>query len=201
MNLPLGTTGYAEVIDRFIRATDAIDFDRLHAPFLPLIPTQPACVLDVGAGCGRDAAAFAHMNHQVVAVEPLPPFLAAARQRHDSPRITWLADALPSLTRLGDSPRFDFVLTSGVWHHLDAAEQRQAMARIAALMRPGAVFALSLRHGPAGAGTHVFPTDGLETIRGARACGLVTVLHLPDQPSLMAGKAGVTWTRVAFEKR
>ena len=76
-----------------------------------------------------------------------------------------------------------------------------AMALIAALMRPGAVFALSLRHGPAGAGTHVFPTDGLETIRGARACGLVTVLHLPDQPSLMAGKAGVTWTRVAFEKR
>lgn len=199
MKVP-GTTGYAEVTARFIEATRAIDFAHLHAPFLDLIPTAPTRALDLGAGIGRDAAALAEMGHEVVAVEPLTEFLRAARSLYPDPRITWLKNALPELSLLGSEATFGFVLSSGVWHHLDPDEQRRAMARIAALMAPGAVFAVSLRHGPAGAGSHVFPTDGVTTAELASVHGLRAVVHLPHQPSLMPGKEAVSWTRMAFVK-
>ncbi|MGK0258408.1 MAG: 2-polyprenyl-3-methyl-5-hydroxy-6-metoxy-1,4-benzoquinol methylase [Candidatus Azotimanducaceae bacterium] len=70
-----GTKGYSEVVDRFIDAADAVDFATLHRSYSALIPSQQARVLDVGAGTGRDAAVFAGMGHEVVAVEPMysPP--------------------------------------------------------------------------------------------------------------------------------
>ena len=45
-----GTKGYSEVVDRFIDAADAVDFATLHRSYSALIPSQPARVLDVGAG-------------------------------------------------------------------------------------------------------------------------------------------------------
>ena len=196
-----GTKGYSEVTERFIKATEAINFTELHQSIIEFIPTKPGRVLDVGAGIGRDASVLAEMGHMVVAVEPTVEFLAAARKLYDSPHIEWIDDSLPMLLKLGDQPDpFDFVLASAVWHHLDDAERQHAMVRISKLLCPQGVFALSLRHGPAGAGTHVFSTDGQRTAELAETCGLTTLLHLPNQPSLMKGKENVTWTRLAFVK-
>ncbi|MEM7343363.1 MAG: class I SAM-dependent methyltransferase [Chloroflexota bacterium] len=195
-----GTIGYSEATERFIEATRAIDFIKLHQPFIDFMPPKPGRVLDVGAGIGRDASVLAEMGHRVVAVEPTAAFRAAG-QRLYSPNIEWVNDVLPRLSVLGDRPnQFDFVLASAVWHHLDDEEQQAAMLRLSNLLRPKGVFVLSLRHGPAGVGTHVFPTDGQQTINYAEACGLILQLHLPNQPSLMKGKEAVTWTRLAFAK-
>ena len=79
-----GASGYVAAIESFIAATEALSFETLHAPYLDLIPTTPGCVLDVGAGIGRDASVLASMGHSVVAVEPVPEFLAAARKRYPS---------------------------------------------------------------------------------------------------------------------
>jgi len=197
-----GAAGYAAVVERFVEATEAIAFSQLHEAFLPFIPARPSQVLDVGAGTGRDAAVLAAMGHEVVAVEPTPAFLAAARRLYDAPNICCVSDALPELSSLGPSTeRFDFVLASAMWHHLDAAEQDASLTRIATMLKAGGVFALSLRHGPAGVGTHVFPTDGLATIRTAEHVGLTPVLYKLRQPSMMPGKPDVTWTRLVFEKR
>lgn len=194
-----GTKGYSEVTERFIEATIAIDFMELHQSIIEFIPTKPGRVLDVGAGIGRDASVLSEMGHIVVAVEPTADFRAAARRLYDSPNIEWVEDSLPMLSVLGNQPdQFDFVLASGVWHHLDDAEQQSAMLRIFKLLRLCGVFALSLRHGPAGAGTHVFPTCGQRTVEYAEACGFATLLHLPNQPSLLKGKESVTWTRLVF---
>jgi SAM-dependent methyltransferase len=194
-----GIKGYSEVTEKFIESTKEIDFMELHQAFIEFIPNKPGRVLDVGAGIGRDASILAEMGHTVVAVEPTAEFRAAARRLYDAPNIQWIDDSLPMLSFLGNqTDQFDFVLASGVWHHLDVAEQQYTMLRISDLLRSDAIFALSLRHGPAGAGTHVFPTDGQQTVEYAEACGLTSLLHLPNQPSLMKGKEAVTWTRLVF---
>ena len=197
-----GTNGYAEMVERFIEQTEAVDFYELHRPFFEFIPTVSSRVLDVGAGVGRDAAALASMGHNVVAVEPLVDFLAAAKNLHNSPNIDWVSDTLPMLIKLGDTPnQFHFVLASAVWHHIDDTERRSAMSRISQLLCPGGVFALSLRNGPAGGGTQVFPTDAHQTIEIAKSFGFETLLNLPNQPSLIKGKKDVLWTKLAFEQQ
>lgn len=196
-----GTAGYGQAVERFTAATQAIPFAVLHQAFLDVIPAAPSHLLDVGAGIGRDASVLAERGHHVVAVEPTKAFLDVARRLYDAPRIQWVNDSLPTLAKLGPlAGHFDFVLASAMWHHLHPAEQQAAMQRIAGLICSGGIFALSLRHGPAGAGRHVFPTCGQRTIEEADACGLVCIRHLSHQPSLMAGKEGVTWTRLVLEK-
>ena len=41
---------------------------------------------------------------------------------------------------------------------------------------------------------------GQQTVVYAEACGLTSLLHLPNQPSIMKGKEAVTWTRLVFVK-
>lgn len=196
-----GTTGYSEAVQRFITATMAVDFFKLHEPFISLIPVRPSCVLDVGAGIGRDAHVFAEMGHDVVAVEPTLEFLVAAKKLHHAPNINWIEDSLPTLSKLGErTDQFDFILASAILHHLDETERLAAMVRLTALLKQGGVLALSLRQGPAGVGTHVFPTSGRRTIECANARGLTTLVHLQNQPSLMSFKKEVSWTRLAFAK-
>lgn len=194
-----GTTGYADVVEHFIEATCSLRFETLHASFLELIPSKPGQVLDVGSGVGRDSVVLATMGHKVTAVEPEPVFRQAAKRLHDSPRINWVDDALPSLANV--SGRFDFILISAVWHHLDDSERERSMSRLSDLLTDGATLALSLRHGPAGAGSHVFPVDGKNTIQLARSFDLDCIRSYFDQPSQMAGKDDVTWTQLAFARK
>ncbi len=197
-----GTAGYQAVVDEFISATEAIDFVALHKPYLHLIPASPARILDVGAGAGRDAAALAAMGHQVVAVEPLRDFLRVAQSRHKSKAIQWLADSLPDLTNLNSQyGPFDFILVSAVWHHLQESERKPAMKRLATLTTTGGILALSLRNGPAGAGIHNFPTDCKQTIKLAERHGFELVSRVTNEPSLIQGKPGVTWSKLAFKRR
>ena len=197
-----GTQGYEQVVDAFIEASKTLDFDEVNKPFLEFLPCAPSRILDVGAGAGQNAAALANRGHSVVAVEPLAAFLNAARSAYGASNVTWVEDGLPSLGKLGDcAGQFDFILVQGVWHHLDEEERRLAMARLSSLLGEGGVCAMSLRHGPAGAGTRVFPTDGRSTASLAREHGLEVVLHHANQPSLMKNKRAVTWTHMAFRKR
>ena len=196
-----GVSGYDQVVEPFISATGNLDFDQLHGPYLELIPDSPALVLDLGAGIGRDAAELAARGHSVVAVEPMAEFRAAAQSIHPASNIRWVDDCLPELSQLDSmAGQFDFVLASAVWHHLTVPQREIAMLRIASLLRMGGVFALSLRNGPAGAGTHCFPTDHRQTIKVAARCGLTLQVAVTNQPSLCPGKAAVNWAKLAFQR-
>ena len=196
-----GTRGYRLMVEQFVAAAEAIDFEELHQPYLDCLPRTPGNILDLGAGSGRDAAMFAGLGHSVTAVEPLEEFRNVARSLHDSPNIKWINDSLPDLQGLqGQAQLFDFVLASAVWHHLDPSEQEAAMIRVAELIQPAGFFALSLRHGPAGAGTHNFPTNPQLTVDTAENSGFKTRLALADQPSLVAGKPGVSWSKLVFQR-
>ena len=194
-----GNEGYAEEADALTRQYESVRFVDVHGPVLHLLPTVPSDVLDIGAGTGRDAAALAELRHRVVAVEPTAALRARAALLHPSPRIEWIEDSLPRLDHLTTrGARFDVVMLTAVWIHLDPQQRREAMPRVASLLRPGGVLALTLRHGPAPPGRRrLFEASAAETIALAGSHGLhlaVKVEHRPD----FYGRREVTWTSLAF---
>ncbi|MFH6786225.1 MULTISPECIES: class I SAM-dependent methyltransferase [Methylobacterium] len=190
-----GTAGYAAEAEALVSRYESIAFSDIHAAILPLLPAPPAHVLDIGAGTGRDAAGFAALGYRVTAVEPTPELRRQAAVLHPSPLIAWLDDGLPDLAALADA--FDVVMLTAVWMHLDEAERRRAMSRLAALVRIGGVMALSLRHGPVPPGRRMFDVSASETIDLAREHGLRCLLCRTDEDAQLR-RPGVTWDRVAF---
>jgi SAM-dependent methyltransferase len=194
------TAGYANEAPSLLKAYEAIAVEDVHRPVWRLIPTTPSRLLDIGAGTGRDAAAFAAMGHQVVAVEPVDELREGAKRLHPSPRIEWLADGLPSLSLLrARGETFDVVLSTAVWMHLDEAQRAEAMPAVASLVAPGGVLVLSLRHGPIPPGRRMFDVSADETIALAAREGLSCLVNTVTE-SVQAGKPDVTWSRLAFRK-
>ncbi|HVO00598.1 MAG TPA: class I SAM-dependent methyltransferase [Candidatus Cybelea sp.] len=192
-----GTAGYEKDIEHLVQRFESISFAALHREVLSLFPSPPAAVLDIGAGSGRDAAAFAALGYEVTAVEPSAGLRQRAQALHPSSRIAWIDDRLPALGTLRGP--FDVVMLTAVWMHLAPEERPRAMARVAALMKPGGLACLTLRHGAVPKGRRMFEVSGADTIRLAEAQGLVPIVHLENQVAL-SGAPGVTWTRLAFRK-
>ena len=198
----LGTTGYSGVIQHYIDAVDDIPFDVLHKAFLKYIPDISNLVLDIGAGFGRDAHQLSLSGHHVIAVEPSDKFRDAGMKRYRESHITWVNDSLPALDGLKKyNSQFDFILCSNVWHHLDQYEQYKAMQRVAQLLKPNGIFALSLRNGPAGPGCSVFPIDISDTIAHAKECNFQVLRKWINQPSLIMSKSKVKWSRLVLKRK
>ena len=195
-----GTEGYAEEAEELFKLYENIPAADLHRAVLHLIPTAPGSILDIGSGTGRDAAWFAAMGHRVVAVEPTDAMRLPAMALHPSPLIEWLDDSLPDLALLrARGEKFDVVMLSAVWMHLDAQQRRQAMPNLAALVRAGGVMIMMIRHGPVPVGRRMFEVSSEETIELAQTQGLHPVLNLRTESRQEANRlAGVTWTNLAF---
>jgi SAM-dependent methyltransferase len=195
-----GTEGYAEEAEELFKLYENISAADLHRAVLHLIPTTPSSILDIGSGTGRDAAWFAAQGHRVVAVEPTDAMRIPAMALHPSPRIEWLDDSLPDLALLrARGEKFDVVMLSAVWMHLDAQQRRQAMPNLAALVRAGGVMIMMIRHGPVPVGRRMFEVSSEETIELAQTQGLHPVLNLRTESRQEANRlAGVTWTNLAF---
>jgi protein-L-isoaspartate O-methyltransferase len=193
-----GTEAYAEVAEA--QLNQRLSFTDLHRPVLHLMPNAPCRVLDIGSGAGHDAASFAEMGHSVVAVEPTDELRIPAMARYPSSSIEWLDDSLPDLdSLLARAETFDLVMLSAVWMHLDAAQRRNAMPRVASLIAADGMMIMSLRHGPVPQGRRMFEVSADETIQLAQAQGLDAVLNLrTDSVQAVNRRAGVTWTRLAF---
>lgn len=197
------TQGYAQEADQLLERYEKIPFETAHASILDLIPYQPCKVIDIGSGTGRDAAYLSELGHEVLAVEPTDELRIPASRLHPSPIIEWVDDGLPTLAKVmlrGD--RFDLVMLTAVWMHLDAGERQKAMPAIASLMRPEGVMIMSLRHGPVPAGRRMFDVSADETIALAELSALRPIRnHHAKSVQHPNKQAGVTWTRLAFEKR
>ena len=197
MTRPPGTAGYGESAAVLVRQYEGLAFADVHRDLLPLLPVPPARTIDIGAGTGRDAAALADRGYAVTAVEPTPELRDEAQRLHAGAAIRWIDDALPDLEQvvaLGE--RFDLVLLSAVWMHLDPPERRRAMTRVAGLLAPGGVLSLSLRHGPVPAGRRMFEVTAAETRALAEAEGLAT-RHDSEAAALLNGPE-VWWSRLVF---
>jgi SAM-dependent methyltransferase len=197
MEVP-GTQGYAAEADALVQQYERTGFADTHAPLLHLFPPSPARVLDIGAGTGRDAAGFAALGHHVTAVEPTTELRSRAMALHPSPRITWLDDSLPELKLLAGMS-FDVVMLTAVWMHLDERQRVTAMPVVAALVAPGGMLGMSLRHGPVPKGRRMFEVTAAETIGLAGQQGLTCVLQLQKGDGAMA-RRDVTWDQLAFTR-
>jgi SAM-dependent methyltransferase len=197
-----GTEGYADEAEALFRLYESIPAADAHRAVLHLIPATPGNVLDIGSGTGRDAAWFASQGHRVVAVEPTDAMRLPAMALHPSPRIEWLNDSLPDLALLRSrGERFDVVMLSAVWMHLDEAQRRRAMPNLAALVRAGGVVIMKIRHGPVPVGRRMFEISPEETIELAQMQALHPVLNVRTESSQERNRAaGVTWTNLAFVK-
>jgi 2-polyprenyl-3-methyl-5-hydroxy-6-metoxy-1,4-benzoquinol methylase len=197
-----GSRGYAEQAEELAARYEGIDFSAAHQAVLPLLPTAPASVIDIGAGTGRDAAWLAERGHRVVAVEPTEALRSRAIALHPTPAIEWIDDSLPALRRVvAQRRRFDLVMATAVWMHLDAEERRVAMANVVALVAPLGMLVMTLRHGPAPSGRIMFAVSAEETIALAATHGLGLVLNVHAESSQAANRdAGVSWTQLAFRR-
>ena len=165
-----GTEGYAEQADALVDRYESRSFAEIHTRVLPLLPKAPGWVRNIGAGTGRDAAGFAALGYDVVAVEPTRAMPAHAERLHPSPRIEWIDGSLPDLACLASQQgSFHGVMMTDVWMHLDPLQRRTAMPNVARLLaRGGGVLALSLRQGPVPKGRRMFD------VRPARLSNLPT---------------------------
>ena len=197
-----GAQGYAEAAGDLVARYEQIPFTEKHRAVLPWIPAAPADVLDLGAGTGADAAWLAAQGHRVLAVEPVPALRDAGRALHRASPLEWQDDSLPDLRAvLATGRRFDLVMITAVWMHLDAEERRVAMPIVASLLHTRGVLTMSLRHGPVPAGRRMFEVGAAEAVALAGRHGLqekVCRRVASVQPANRA--AGVSWTQLAFMK-
>jgi SAM-dependent methyltransferase len=196
-----GTEGYADEAEALLTRYENISPDHAHRAVKHLFPDAPARILDIGSGTGRDAAWFAAKGHRVVAVEPTEPMRRGAIALHPSPRITWLDDSLPDLTVLRSlRERFELIMMTAVWMHLDAEQRSAAMPNVAGRLATGGRLIMKLRHGPVPEGRRMFEVSAEETIGLAQRQGLRPVLNLETESDAAQNRAaGVTWTVLAFD--
>ena len=195
-----GTDGYEQHAKELISRYESVPFEHKYRAEIDLVPTSPVRVLDVGAGTGADAAWLASKGHTVVAVEPTRAFRMAGAALHSTVAIEWVDDGLPdirSVVRRGQ--RFELILVTAVWMHLDEKDRRRGMPALASLLSPGGLLLLSLRHGPVPEGRRMFEVTAAETIALASACAL-NPLRSKRATSLLPENraAGIEWTRLAF---
>lgn len=194
-----GSAGYDTHASELARQYEQLRFEDVHRDVLHLMPSAPATVVDIGAGSGRDAAALARRGHTVTAVEPTDALRAEGQRLHAGLPIRWRDDALPSLAGLRkDGLRYDLMLLSAVWMHLDAAERAAGMAALAELLAPGGVAILSLRHGPVPEGRRMFDVSADETIALASRHGLLAC-HSGTRDDVQ-GRPDVHWSIVGLRR-
>ena len=176
---------------------EALPPSDLHRWLDGLVPAAPALVLDVGAGTGRDAAWLAGLGHDVVAVEPSAAMRAEAARLHPGLGICWINDRMPDLSATTKSQlRFDLILVSAVWMHLAPDARPRALRKLANLLKPGGLLAMTLRHGPAEPERGMHAVTGSEVEALARSHGLAVVRTGEAGDGL--GRAGISWTQVAL---
>jgi SAM-dependent methyltransferase len=184
---------------RLLAGYEAVSAPDLHGPVADLIPLRPVCVLDVGAGSGRDAAWLAGLGHQVLAVEPSATFRAEGVRLHPDPKIAWIADHLPDLTSVrAQTTTFGVILLSAVWQHVAPKDRPTAFRTLAGLLAPGGNLLISLRLGPPDLARDMHPVSVSELCDLAAGSGLAVVREAP-LPDRM-GRSEISWITVALSK-
>jgi SAM-dependent methyltransferase len=192
--------GYGREAASLVQRYESIRFDDLHGDVMHMFPVPPARVLDIGAGSGRDAAALTRRGYRVTAAEPTAELREEGRILHALQAIDWVDDALPNLPRLtGRGERFNLILLTAVWMHLDESERHAGMATLAGLVAPGGQIIMTLRHGPVPHGRRMFEVSGAETAALAKQAGLQVNLLASRQDTQQ--RADVSWTVVGLEPR
>jgi SAM-dependent methyltransferase len=186
---------YQEHAEAVVERHESLAPEKVNAWFERNLPTQPALVLDVGAGSGRDAAWLVSRGHQVIAVEPSDQMRTRGQRLHGSERIRWINDRLPGLEtvhRLGLS--FDFILLNAVWMHVVPADRRRAFRKLITLLKPGGWMAMSFRQPDSSNPRAMFPCHLDELEQLARIHG--SFIEVQETAKDELTRSDIEWTRL-----
>jgi 2-polyprenyl-3-methyl-5-hydroxy-6-metoxy-1,4-benzoquinol methylase len=136
----------------------SLAFEVVHSQWLPFLPSKPGRALDVGAGSGRDALWLASEGWTVVAVEPCE---VLSQQCPPSNHVTWFNDRLPSLDKINQASyqRYDLILVSAVWMHLNHQEQISALARLKGFLDNEGLLVITWRNQACEVERQFYPVD------------------------------------------
>ena len=173
---------------------EVVNAQEVNRWLLDLLPNGKACILDVGAGSGRDAAWLAALGHDVVAVEPDAALRRENERHHPDRTFRLLSDSLPTLAatcRTGLS--FDFILLNAVWMFVALGQRERAFRKLVTLLKPGGAIALTLR-GPVDVerGMHVASVEEIEHLARRHGAYVDRTGNAPD----FLGRRQISWTQV-----
>lgn len=154
--------------------------------------------LDLGCGSGRDAFWLAQKGFQVVAVDGAAEMIRLARENFPHKNIEYRVDLMPALDRgtLAGGRRFDLVLMSASWMHLDPADREKLIDILTPRLKPDGLVYISLRHGPAPSDRPMFPVSAAELSAFAARKNL----HFEKLQGLddKQGRGAVSWDYVTL---
>ena len=178
---------------------ESTTFESVHRSWLAHLPKTPGKILDVGAGSGRDAAALQIRGWRVVAVDCSLDMLHEAQRRHPDAPIRWLHGRLPQLTVLRGE-RFDLILCSAVWMHLDPTERAVGMRTIRELLAEEGICVITLRH-PADVSRGMFEVTISETTDLAQRNSLVVLQATQSRDSIPEWhRPGISWSTIVLRR-
>ena len=184
-------THAAEAVARY----ESVAAEQINSWLLDLLPKRRACVLDVGAGSGRDSAWLTSLGHDVIATDPSAAMRAQARRWHPGLGVQYLPDRLPELARtIRTGISFDFILVNAVWMHVAPADRKRAFRKLVTLLEPGGVIAFTLRE-PIDSARDMYPVSGAEIEDLARQHG--AFVERRSDGSDFLGRTPIRWEQVA----
>lgn len=149
------------------------------------VPTKPGFVADIGSGSGRDTKWLADLGHTVISVEPSVGLRTKAMANGMPANAVYVESSLPDLPGLDIFvQRFDLIICSAVWMHLDASEREIALSRIYALLSDDsdarAIITFKVAPEEPGRGMHVLDADIIAEEFGAHGFSYVSTMLNKD---------------------
>lgn len=189
-------TERAEELAARYAKTDTERFFRWHEEVLP---EPPSSVLDVGAGSGVLADAFAKRGYDVTATEPSPGMAKQSLKLFPKNGVLYFEEALPELTLIrATTGPYEVVVCDAVWMHIPPSARDQAWESLAELTDTGGILTMAVRYGPQPEGRPMHDVDIDAMIEEAAGHGLTLIKR--SQPRLQEIGDGSGFVRVCFRK-
>lgn len=179
---------------------ESVGFEDVHGSLIPYLPEQPAKILDVGAGSGRDAAFLASKGYLVTAVEPSLQLLNMGKHAHKNKNIEWLQDELPSLSSVSrKKDKYEFILLSAVMIHLNSKDRKISIRNLIGKLAKRGRLVITLRYGPSDIRRGVYAVSEDDVEKSASTAGLTLLDKLYSGDAL--GRKDVNWCTLIFENQ
>jgi len=162
-------------------------------------PAHGMRALDLGCGSGRDAYWLAEKGFTVVAIDGAAEMIREAQAHRGHPLVTYLKDLMPELNAVkARGERFDVVLLSASWMHLDKPDRARLFENLLALTNKNALIYISLRTGPSPEDRPMFRVSSkeLQQLATRNDIGFERLGRVEDKQ----GRNGVSWDYVALRR-